>query len=48
MVLEDRVLDSPGAHQQRAFQRQMGVRAAEWIIAGAVLSLVASLTWLLR
>jgi hypothetical protein len=48
MVLEDRVLDSEGAHQQRVFARQMGVRAAEWIIAGAVLSLVASLTWLLR
>jgi hypothetical protein len=48
MVLEDRVLDSEGAHQQREFERQMGVRAAGWIIAGAVLSLAASLAWLLR
>jgi hypothetical protein len=48
MVLEDRVLNSEGAHQQREFERQMGIRAAEWIIAGVVLSLAASLTWLLR
>ena len=47
-MLEDRVLDSTGDYQQREFERQKGIRAAGWIIAGAVLSLAASLTWLLR